>query len=169
MRNPNPSPNPFHYLPPGLDVQPCYQGIIIAVKKQCKTQMLLDLARHVPSVEAFKKNRELAKQKRRLDRLFGGLRFSYAAHVFYACHSLSRAWLDTSSNSIANCWQKAQCLPAEWQHKNIQLRKNNDELTCQLEVAMKSFQALSLRICDKRNADPSIDDAPEPAPLLGRL
>ena len=34
---------------------------------------------------------------------------------------------------------------------------------------MKSFQALSLRICDQRNADPNVDDAPELAPLLGRL
>ena len=72
-----------HYLPPGLDVQPCDQGIITAVKKRYKTQMLLDFARHVPSVEAFRKKRELAKQEK-IGPVVRGLRFGYAAHVFDA-------------------------------------------------------------------------------------
>ena len=66
------------------------------------------------------KKRELARQDK-IGPAVGSLKFGYAAHVFDAFHLLSRTWLDTSSNSIANCWQKAQCLPAEWQDKNAQL------------------------------------------------
>ena len=99
------------FLPANLTSahQPCDQGIIAALKKRYKTQMLLELERNVESVEMFRARRQQAKDEGRRA-CEAGLAYGFRAHVLDAMSLLKQAWDAITTETIVHCWRKAHCL-----------------------------------------------------------
>jgi hypothetical protein len=151
------------FLPANLTSahQPCDQGIIAALKKRYKTQMLLELERNVESVEMFHARRQQAKDEGRRA-CEAGLAYGFRAHVLDAMSLLKQAWDAITTETIVHCWRKAHCLHEIFAETEIVA----DELDAGLLDAMKKLQVAAAVI---KADDSAVDVFSDVVKTIGSL